>query len=491
MTRFALTLLALSCLAGPALAGAADDSITLGMPLEPPVLDPTASAAAAVKEVTYDNIFQGLTRITEAGTVAPLLAKSWTISPDGLTYSFALQTGVTFHDGAPFDCSNVKFSYERAQAPDSTNAQKGFFEPIAGIACPDPAHAVITLKRPTGLFLNNMAAGDASIFSPASVATNKTHPIGTGPFMFKSWIKGDRVELVRNPHYWGTPAKLASATFRFISDPSAATAAILAGDLDAFPLFPAPESLDVIRKDPRFAVVIGTTQGKTIMAVNDARKPFDDVRVRRALAYAIDRKALIEALGGLGQPIGSHFIPGNPGYVDLVGAYPYDPAKAQSLLAEAGVKPGTEVTIKLPPPGYARRGGEVIAAMLEQVGLKAKLVPVEWAQWLDQVFKQSDFDLTIIAHVEPNDLDIYARDKYYFNYHSPEYKALYQKYVETTDAAARLDLLGQLQRKLSEDEPNIFLFALPKVGVWNAKLTGLWHNQPIFANDLSNVAWSK
>jgi peptide/nickel transport system substrate-binding protein len=215
------------------------------------------------------------------------------------------------------------------------------------------------------------------------------------------------------------------------------------------------------------------------------------VRVRRALAYAIDRNALIEALGGYGKPIGSHYIPGDPGYVDLTGAYPYDPAKAKALLAEAGIKPGTQIEIKLPPPGYARRGGEVIAAMLEQVGLKAKLVPVEWAQWLDQVFKQSDFDATIISHVEPRDLDIYARDKYYFNYHNAEYNALFKKYTEATDPQLRLDLVGQLQKKLSEDEPNVFLFALAKVGVWNAKIKGLWVNNPIFANDLTAVYWAE
>lgn len=488
MTRLLATLLATSLLAGPALA--AKDSLILGMPLEPPMLDPTAGAAAAIKEVTYANIFQGLTRITAKGEVAPQLAKSWTISPDGLTYTFTLNTGVTFHDGAPFDCSVVKFTYERAVATDSTNSQKGFFEPIAETECENAATAVITLKRPTGLFLNNMAAGDAVMISPASAAGNKTTPIGTGPFVFKRWIKGDRVELERNPKYWGKPVKLASATFRFISDPSAATAAIMAGDLDAFPLFPAPESLDALKKDKRFTVVIGSTQGKTIMSVNNDRPPFNDVRVRQALAYAIDRAGLIDALGGLGKPIGSHYIPGNPGYVDLVGAYPYDPEKAKALLAAAGLKPGTEMTLKLPPPAYARRGGEVIAAMLEQVGIKAKLVPMEWAQWLDQVFKQSDFDLTIISHVEPNDLDIYARDKYYFNYKDAGYRALYQKYIETTDPAARLALLGDLQRKLSADEANVFLFALAKTGVWNAKLSGLWENQPIFANDLSDVAWS-
>ncbi len=191
--------------------------------------------------------------------------------------------------------------------------------------------------------------------------------------------------------------------------------------------------------------------------------------MRRALAHAIDRPALIEALGGLGKPIGSHYIPGNPGYVDLVGAYPYDPEKAKKLLAEAGIKPGTEMTIKLPPPGYARRGGEVIAAMLEQVGIKAKLIPVEWAQWLDVVFKQTDYDLTIISHVEPNDIGIYARDFYYFNYKSPEFRELFKKYTETTDPAARIAIHQQMQRKLSdEEEVNVFLYALPKTGVWNA-----------------------
>jgi peptide/nickel transport system substrate-binding protein len=486
MRRYLAAACALAFVGG---AAQAKDTLTLGMVLEPPILDPTAGAAAAIREVTYANIFEGLTRIDGKGEVQPGIAQSWTVSPDGLTYTFKLHTGVKFHDGTPFDCSIVQYSFKRAAAPDSTNAQKGFFEPIVSTECTDPATAVITLKRPTGAFLFDMGMGDSSMIAPNSAANDKTNPVGTGPFVFKRWVKGDRVEVERNPAYWGTPAKLSAVTFRFVADPSAATAAVMAGDIDAFPLFPAPEALDAIRKDPRFTVVVGTTEGKTIMSLNDERKPFDDVRVRRALAYAIDRNALIEALGGYGKPIGSHYIPGDPGYIDLTGAYPYDPAKAKTLLAEAGVMLGTEIEIKLPPPGYARRGGEVIAAMLEQVGLKVKLVPVEWAQWLDQVFKQSDFSATIISHVEPRDLDIYARDKYYFNYNNAEYKALYQKYTETTDPAARLDLVGQLQKKLSADEPNIFLFALAKVGVWNAKIKGLWVNNPIFANDLTAVYW--
>jgi peptide/nickel transport system substrate-binding protein len=485
-------LIAAALIVAAASAAQARDTLSLGMVLEPPNLDPTAGAASAIREVTYQNIFQGLTRIDRTGAVQPDLARSWTVSPDGLTYTFALQPGVMFHDGTSFDCSVVQFSYGRAMAPDSTNAQKGLFAPIKQVDCPDKLTAKVTLKQPASNFLFDMGWGDAAMISPHTAAGNKTHPVGTGPFRFKRWVQGDRVELERNPSYWGPAPKLSAVTFRFIADPAAATAAMLAGDLDAFPNFPAPEALDQFRHDPRFAVHVGTTEGKTIVSLNEARPLFADIRVRRALAYAIDRNAVIQgAESGLGQPIGSHYVPTDPGYVDLTGVYPYDPAKAKALLAEAGVKPGTTITLSLPPPPYARNGGQIVAAMLEQVGLHVTMVPIEWAQWIDQVFLHSQFDATIISHTEAHDLDIYARPKYYFNYRSPEYDALYAKYLATTDPKAQLALLGDLQRKLAADEPNVFMFALPMIGVWNAKLRGLWENNPVPANDVSDVSWAE
>ena len=491
-TLMALAAAALIAAAGPA---AAKDTLTVGMQLEPPILDPTAGAAAAIRAVTYANLFEGLTRIDRNGNVDPALAESWTVSPDGLTYTFKLVGGVKFTDGTPFDCSIVKYSYGRAMAPDSVNAQKQLFEPISSIDCPDKYTAVIKLKRPSSLFLFDMGWGDAVMVSPksypdATTDLNKTHPVGTGPFMFKDWVKGDHVTLVRNPDYWGAQPKLKEVTFKFMADPSAATAAMLAGDIDAFPGFPAPEALDQFKNDKRFTVSIGTTEGKTIVALNNAVKPFTDIRVRRALTFAINRQQLIDAAqSGFGKPIGSHYVPSDPGYIDLTGVYPYDPAKAKQLLAEAGVKPGFEITLVLPPPPYARRGGEVIADMWGKVGIKVKLVPVEWAQWLDRVFKRTDYQATIVSHVEPRDLDIYARKTYYFNYHSAAYDALYQKFVEAVDPKQQLALVGDLQKKLAEDEPNVFLFALADVGVWNAKLHGLWVNEPIPADDVTHVYW--
>jgi peptide/nickel transport system substrate-binding protein len=398
---------------------------------------------------------------------------------------------VRFHDGTPFDSSIVKFTLERALAPDSINAQKQLFQPIDSIAAPEKLTAVVTLKQPTANFLYNMGWGDAVMLAPASVADNKTRPIGTGPFKFARWVRGDRIELVKNPDYWNAASiKLERVTFRFIADPQAEIAALQAGDLDAFGNLAAVEAVDQFKRDARFRVVIGNTEGETIVALNNAKPPLNDVRVRRALAHAIDRKALIEgAMSGLATPIGSHFSPLHPAYVDLTGRYPYDPARAKALLAEAGHGAGLSLTLHLPPPAYARRSGEIVAAYLAQVGVKVSLIPIEFPQWLDQVFKRKDYEMTIIAHTEPLDIDIYARDDYYFNYRSPPFKDLIATINRTADAAARNRLYGDAQRLLADDCVNLFLFQLPKLGVWNARLDGLWENSPLQANDVTAARW--
>ena len=467
-------------------ARAANDTLTLGVTLEPPHLDPTAGAAAAIDEVVYANVFEGLTRIDETGAVRPQLATGWTFSEDGLVYTFTLKHGVTFHDGTEFNADDVVFSFDRARAEDSVNAQKGLFAAIDTVEAVTPTSVRITLSRPQGALLFNLGWGDAVIVAPETAATNKTNPVGTGPFRFERRVTGDRVELVRNDDR----AKLARVTFKFISDPSAQVAALLAGDIDGLPNTAAPESLLQFQADPRFEVVVGTTEGETILSTNNTRPPFDDVRVRQAIAHAIDRQAIIDgAMFGFGTPIGSHFAPHHPAYTDLTGQYAYDPAKARELLREAGFGDGFSATMKMPPPSYARRGGEIIAAQLKRVGIEIELIPVEWAQWLEQVFRGDDFDLTIVSHTEPMDIGIYARDKYYFNYHSERFNAVMAALEKTSDEAARYALFADAQRILADDAVNGFLFQLAKHGVWNKDIVGLWHNSPVQANDVTGVYW--
>ena len=480
----------LMLVAGVALGQPRTD-IVVGLVLEPPILDPTAGAAAAIDEIVYANLFEGLTRFGPDGSIEPALAESWEIAPDGLSWVLHLHEGVTFHDGTPLTAEDVVFSFDRAMAEGSLNAQKQLFDGINEVTAIDDTTVEIGLDAPQGSLLFNLAWGDAVIVSPASADTNATKPVGTGPFKFSNWVQGDRVELVKNPDYWGEPAKLDKVVFKFISDPTAAFAAMMAGDIDAFPNYPAPENLAQFAADPRFRVIVGSTEGETILAMNHAREPFQDIRVREALSHAIDRKAIIEgAMFGYGTPIGSHFAPHNPAYTDLTGFAPYDPERAKALLAEAGVS-GLRPTLMLPPPSYARRGGEIVAAQLRAVGIEPQIVNVEWAQWLEQVFKNRDYDLTIVSHTEPMDIEIYARPEYYFNAPDPVMRALWSGFQATADPAEQAAILEAAQERVAANYVNVFLFQLAKTGVADAGLRGLWLNSPTQANDMTGVSWAE
>lgn len=466
--------------------------VKIGLVLEPPSLDPTAEAAAAVDEVVYANVFEGLTRFASDGSIIPALAKSWEISEDGLTYTFTLNEGVTFHDGSAFDAEDVKFSLDRIGAEGSANAQKALYTSIASVEVVDPLTVRLTLTQPDGNLIYNLAWGDAVIVAPESADGNKTNPIGTGPFTFTNRVEGDSITLTRNQAYWGTPAQLESATFRFIADPTAAFASLQAGDVDSFPNYPAPETVAQFQNDPRFKVVIGATEGETILAMNHAKPPLDNVKVRQAIAHAIDRQAVIDgAMFGYGTPIGSFLSPANPDFVDLTGQSNYDPEKSKALLAEAGITNLT-LSLKLPPvEGYARRGGEIIAQQLNAVGIKTETTNLEWAQWLGEVFTDKNFDLTIISHTEPNDIGIFSRPEYYFSYNNADFNQLIADLAVTSDPAKRSELTKAAAQNLADNYAAGFLFELAKIGVTNAKLVGLWDNAPTQATDLTAVHWTE
>jgi len=479
----------LMLVAGAAAAQRTD--IVIGMPLEPPILDPTAGAAAAIDEVVYANLFEGLTRFGPDGQILPALAESWEPAPDNLSWVFYLRQGVTFQDGTPFTAEDVVFSFDRAMAEGSLNAQKGLFTGINEVTAIDDVTVEIGLDAPKGSLLTNLAWGDAVIVSPATADSNGQHPVGTGPFAFSVWVQGDRIDLVRRADYWGEAPALEKLSFRFISDPTAAFAAMMAGDVDVFPNFPAPENLPQFQADPRFQVLVGSTEGETILAINNARPPFDDIRVRQAISQAIDRKAIIDgAMFGYGTPIGSHFAPHHPAYEDLTGVAPYDPDRAKALLAETGVS-GLAPILVLPPPSYARRGGEIVASQLRAVGIEPRTINVEWAQWLEQVFKNKDFDLTIVSHTEPGDIEIYARPDYYFNYHDPAMRALWDGVQATADSEEQAGVLRAMQERVAANAVNVFLFQLAKTGVADARLRGLWVNSPTQANDMTGVSWAE
>ena len=473
-----------------ALAKTSKDNVVLAMTLEPPGLDPTAGAASAIAEIVHYNIFETLTKINADGSVSPLLAESWEVSPDLKTYTLRLRRGVKFSNGVPFTADAVKFSFDRAGSDKSTNKDKRTFASLTTQVVDD--HTVVLIHKdidPDFLFVLGQAT--AIIVEPKSAATNATRPVGTGPYVLGAWNKGASITLTAWPGFRAPASiKMRRATFRFISDPAAQVAALLAGDVDAFARV-TPRSVAQFKANPRFQVVVSGSRAKTILAINNDRKPLNDMRVRRAIAAAIDRKAVIEGAGdGFGVPIGSHYVPGAFGYVDTTGINPFDIDKAKKLLAEAGVKTPLTLTLTLPPPPYARQGGEVIAAQLAKIGIVAKIQNVEWAQWLSGTYGNKNYDLTLISHVEPFDLGNFAKPDYYWGYNSPQFSTLFEKIKNAPRPADRARLLGDAQRLLAEEAVHGFLYQPQWVTVANKNLKGLWKDMPIFVNDLSALSWS-
>ena len=485
-----LTSIALAIGVGMFATNASAADLVVGLQQEPTSLDPTADATASIDGMLTQNVYESLTIAAENGEVHPNLAKSWEISEDGLTYTFHLNDGVKYHDGTDFNADDVIYSFNRAMAEDSVNPSKKIFGAIGSVTAVDPLTVKIVLTKKDAFFLFNMGKGDSSIVAQESAATNNTTPIGTGPFKFDSWTRGDRLSLVKNAdHRDAANVALDKVTFRFISDPAAATAAMMAEELDAFPGFPAPELLPQFEADPRFRVNVGSTEGEVILAMNNSKPPFDNIDVRRAIAHAIDRSEIIDgAMYGRAVPIGSFYPPHGSAYVDLTGAYPHDTAKAKAAFEAAGVA-GSTMTIRVPPFPYATRSAEIIQAQLAEAGIDAKVENVEWGFWIGEIYKKKNYDMTIIAHTSPNDMGNFARGpKYFYGYDDAKFNALWESIETEADSAKRDELLREGQRYLTDQSVHGFLFQLPLLGVFRNEVQGYWSSSPVLYMPLKGVS---
>lgn len=470
--------------------GALNTSVVFNISLEPDSFDPTMAPSASVGEVVHGNVLETLVKIQEDGSVAPLLAQSWTVAEAGRVYTFRLRKGVRFHDGTVMDASAVLFSFHRARAPGSTNkARKALFDNLANLAAPDPHTVVLTLHHadPTTLF--RLGEGPACILHPHSASLAGTQPVGTGPYVFQHWKRGWGVALQKSGHFRdAAQVKMASAVFRFISDPQEQALAGKAGEVDVF-FNIATQHVTQFLPDQRYQVLIGASSGKTLLALNHRHAALGDVRVRRAISHAIDRESFIRAaLDGRGQAIGSHFSPSDAGYVHLADVYPFQPERARALLQQAGVRTPLALRLALPPTPYARLGGPAVVQALKAVGIEARVQLMDWKQWMQGPFR-GDFDLTLINHVEPLDYAIYTDPGYYFGYDSAAFRALVQRHGASTRPRERQRLFADLQRHLATDAASAWLFAPQISTVARKGLQGLWMNYPIFAHDLAALSW--
>jgi peptide/nickel transport system substrate-binding protein len=489
-------ILAVTIASGSALAQS-PSNLVVQAPVEPPGLDLTATPASATAGVLLYNVQECLVKVDRNGKIVPWLAERWHTS-DNRNYTFFLRKGVRFHNGRELKAADIKFVLQRAMNPETKHPYPGYYEAISDIIVKDDYTVTIALKSLNANFLLNLARQGSVIYPREAVETLKSAPIGTGPFRFEEWVRGDKIVLVRNKDYYvpGLP-KVDRVTFRFIADPNAVLAALKAGDVDVSGFGLGPEHVQDLQKDARFQVIVGDTTNDVVLAMNNARKPYTDVRVRRAMTYGINKPDVLKgAMFGMGKILGSNVDPLNPYYVDVSKIMAYDPGKAKKLLAEAGYPNGFDTVLKVAPQYYYTvRSGEVIAENLKKVGVNVKIEQIEWGQWLSRVFcrppcTDPDYDLTIIGHAESWDIANYANPKYYYRYDSAKFQDLFKSSEVTLDDKARRELYVKMQHMLVEDAPVVWLYMHPRLAVAKKGVTGLWKDLPVPAADLSEVGWT-
>ena len=483
----ALALVLASC-AGATDTTSGQGDVVIGLQLEPPTLDLTSSPAAAIPQVLLYNVYETLVKLEADGSITGLLAESWETSNDGLTYTFTLRDGVRFHNGATFDADDVVFSINNVLSKDPAHPFATTLAPISTVTAIDASTVEITVDAVSANLLFFLTQGQGVILEESAIDTVANQPIGTGPFQFDAWTVGDNIVLSRYDSYWGSPALVETVTFRYINEPTALNTAMLTGDIDILAGVSAPELLTSFEGDDRFVVLQGLTNGEVTMSLNGRRAPLDDVRVRQAITHAIDRQAVVDlAYAGYGTVIGTFSTPLDPWYRDLTDTYPYDPDRARELLAEAGAE-GITLEMILPPTSYATRSGEIIASQLAEVGITVNITNVEWGVWLEDVFTNHDFDISIVAHVEPRDLHQYGNPDYYWGNDSPQVAPILEQADSEPDTDVRNALYASVLEEITAVAADNWLFVLPALSVLREGVTGYEADLPGLSLDVTKLA---
>jgi len=474
--------------AGPVRGG----TLVVAISANPDGLDPHKTVAAVTFEVAK-SLYDTLVESDPQGNIVPGLAEKWEASSDGLRWTFYLRKGVKFHNGREMTSKDVKASFERILNPETKAPRAKDYAVIQSIETPDDYTVIFQLKEPQAAFLSNLAYGWAAIV-PVEEKDLRNHPVGTGPFRFVEWVPDSHVKLERFPDYFiKDQPYLDAVIFKIMPDPASKLTALKVGEVDVVDQVP-PQEVEKLKGNPEIKLIQAPANGIYIMALNNAREPFNKKEVRQAISYAVDKKGVIEAAQwGQGAPIGSHMPPVTPFYVDLTDKYPYNPEKARQLLAQAGYPEGFEVTLIMPQPyDFHIRNCEVIADYLKKIGIKPKLETYEWGMWLDRVYMGRDYQATCIGHtgrLDPDPfLNRYVSDskENYMNYNNPRYDEIIRQAAVISDFQKRKELYAEAQRILAEDAVALYLMApLWTVGV--RKGVEGWQIFPIDIFDLRTV----
>jgi len=482
MSAVSALLLLLLAGASPAPAQPAN-TLVVGLVAEPVALDPAQVTDLNSNRVGRRVVETLVTFAEESTRIVPGLAESWTISKDGLTYTFKLRKGVAFHDGTPFNAQAVKFSIERQINPEHPAAKLGkypfanyFFGNVKALEVMDEGTVRFVLKEARASFLAVLTAGAASIVSPTAAMKSgldyAASPVGTGPFKFASWDRGQRVVLEKNPSYWRFPVKVDRVIFRPVTEDQARLTELLTGALDLIVGTP-PDFVGQLENHPKVTLQKQVGAHVWYLGFNNAKKPFDDKRVRQALNYAVNKDAIVrDVLKGTGAVSKGPVLPGTWGDDGGIKPFPYDPERARKLLAEAGFPNGFSTTLWVPESGSGMQSpvamSTVIQSNLKAVGVNVTLQTMEWGAYLAKLrTKEQDlFALSWMAGSEDPDLVMYPllhssqwtpTGPNRAMYKNPRFDEVLAQARLTTDQAKRAELYREAQRLLHDDPPWIFI----------------------------------
>ncbi|WP_304965165.1 ABC transporter substrate-binding protein [uncultured Oscillibacter sp.] len=479
----------------PAAQPAADhpNEITVGIAQDlDESLDPHKAVAAGTKEVMF-NVFEGLMKPTPEGDLIPAVAEKYEISDDQLTYTFTIRDGIKFHNGDPVTAEDVGESLARCKNGGDGIFEVEAFSNIQHMETADSRSISITLGEPDSEFLSYLTAA----VLPAGYDGQDTAPVGTGPFKFVSRAAQDNIVLERFDDYWGEKAYLDKVTYKIIENADSILMSLQSGAVD---LFAHLTSTQVAQLGDEFNIEEGTMNLVQAMYLNNAVAPFDDVRVRQALCYAIDRQQILDlAFDGYGSLIGSSMYPAFGKYFDdsLTNYYTYDVEKAKALLADAGYPDGFAMTITVPSNYQPHLDtAQVIVEQLKQVGITAEILPVTWESWLNDTYMGRQFQATVVG-VDASTMTARAllerftstAGNNFINYNNAEYDALFQAAIAAADDAAQTAAYKQAEANLTENAANVYIQDLADLVAIRKGLTGV-RFYPIYVLDLSGIRYT-
>ena len=444
---------------------------------EPDQLDPNKTSAYFSFEV-LENVYDTLVEPDANLQMRPALAESWNISPDQLTWTFHLRPGVTFHDGSPLTADDVVFTYRRIIDQQLSNVDK--LSAVADVRASDPATVVIQLKHPSPNLLTNLGGFKGmAIVQRKNVESGQiaTHPIGTGPFAFESQKSGDSISLEANPRYWGGAPKVSGVIFRFIPEKSTALSALQAGEIDWTDSIPT-QRVNQLQDDDSVNLAVTPSNDYWYLALNEGRRPWNDVRVRQAIAYAIDRNAIVAATSYGTAANNQLAIPkGNPWYTDY-GRYRYDIEQAKRLLGEANAAPKNLdmlVTNEYPETVTA---AQIIADNLAPLGITVNIRTVDFATWLDEQ-NSGHFDMLMMGWLGNIDPDDFYYAQHHTNgtsnaqkYSNPEVDRLLDAGRVETNHDARAAIYRKAATTIADDCSYIYLYNPSVIQAWSKDMSG-------------------